>query len=84
MNRSPSDGTPPYETTRQDEIMTKVKLQIPPDQTPAEEARLVAEVAAAIAERTGDDEIHFELEQPEEVSYQAVMQRSQNTDRWTR
>lgn len=64
--------------------MTKVKLQVPPDQTPDEEARLVAEVASAIAERTGDDEIHFELEKPEEVSYQAVMQRSRNTDRWNR
>ena len=64
--------------------MTKFKLQVPPDQTPDEEAQLVAEVAAAISARTGDDEIHFELEQPEEVSYQAVMQRSRDTDRWNR
>ncbi|HEX2026481.1 MAG TPA: hypothetical protein VHF25_00620 [Nitriliruptorales bacterium] len=64
--------------------MTKIKLTVPPDQTPAEEAELVAAVATAIAERTGADEIHFELERPEDVSFAAVGTRAGATDRWNR
>ncbi len=64
--------------------MTKVKLQIPPDQTPQEEAELVARVASAIAASTGEDEIHFEFETAEDVSYQAMSGRAQSSDRWNR
>lgn len=62
--------------------MTTVKLTVPPDQTPEEEAALVAEVAAAIAESTGDEEITFELERPEEVKYHAVSNRQSPGSRW--
>lgn len=47
--------------------MTKIKLTVPPDQTPAEEAALVARVAASVAEATGDTDITFEIEKTEEV-----------------
>ncbi|WP_370326201.1 hypothetical protein [Euzebya sp.] len=47
--------------------MTTIKLTVPPDQTPAEEAELVARVAAAIEESTGETDITFELTKTEEV-----------------
>ena len=64
--------------------MTTIKLSVPPDQTPAEEAALVASVAQAIAETTGEDHITFELERPEETKYHAVSDRMQGSDRWNR
>lgn len=64
--------------------MTRIRLNVPPDQTPKEEAELVARVAAAIAETTGAEEIHFELHRPEEVDYHAVSHRAQATARWSR
>lgn len=69
---------------KNEEEMTTVKLIVPPDQTPAEEAELVASVAAAIAERTGADTISFELERTEEVRYGALGQRTHASDRWNR
>lgn len=61
----------------------KITLRVPPDQTPEEEAQLVAEVAAAILS-AGDkvEEIEFELHSPEETDYQAVSQRSHASARW--
>ena len=47
--------------------MTKIKLTVPPDQTPAEEAALVARVAASLHAATGETDITFELEKSEEV-----------------
>lgn len=47
--------------------MTTVKLTVDPHQTPEEEAQLVARVAAAIAESTGDNVVRFELEHSEDV-----------------
>jgi hypothetical protein len=48
--------------------MTTIKLTVPPDQTPAEEAELVARVAAAVAASTGDTDITFELTRSEDVT----------------
>lgn len=62
--------------------MPKIKLNVPPDQTPEEEAQLVARVAQAIIETTGDEDIEFELTSPEEVDYQAVGQRTEQSARW--
>jgi len=65
--------------------MTTIKLTVPPDQTPAEEAELVARVAAALSESLDDaTEIHFELETSETVDYQAMSHRTQVSDRWNR
>jgi len=62
---------------------TKITLNVPPDQTPEEEARLVAEVAAAImASGEGVDKIEFELRKPEETDYQAVSPRTHRSSRW--
>lgn len=63
--------------------MPKIKLNIPPDQTPQEEAELVARVAASIIETHGEDaDIEFELTSPEEVDYRAVGQRTEQSSRW--
>ncbi len=64
--------------------MTTIRLTVPPDQTPAEEAQLVAAVATAIAESTGADTIQFQLEKSEVVSYQAIGSRTHASDRWNR
>lgn len=63
--------------------MAKIKLNVPPDQTPQEEAELVARVAQAIQESTGEEHIEFELNKPEEVDYQAMSQRTEASSRWT-
>ena len=55
--------------------MTTIKLTVPPDQTPAEEAALVARVAASIAEATGETNITFELEKTEDVSLPLIGDR---------
>jgi hypothetical protein len=63
--------------------MTTIKLTVPPDQTPAEEAALVARVAAAVAESTGATDIRFELETSEEVRMRgAVGDRMSGGARW--
>jgi hypothetical protein len=63
----------------------RIKLTVPPDQTPDEEAALVAAVAQSIEETAGDHgRIDFELESSEEVSYQAVGSRTGASDRWNR
>jgi phenylpyruvate tautomerase PptA (4-oxalocrotonate tautomerase family) len=65
--------------------MTTVKLHVDPDQTPAEEARLVARVAAAVAEQTGSDTVAFELVKSEQLAVQgSVADRMQGSDRWSR
>lgn len=70
--------------THEEEDMTTVKLVVPPDQTPEEEAQLVADIAAAIADSTGTDTVHFEFEESEDVKYQALHQRTHASDRWNR
>jgi hypothetical protein len=63
--------------------MTTIKLTVPPDQTPDEEAALVARVAAAVAESTGATDIRFELERSEEVRMAgAVGDRMSAGARW--
>ena len=62
-----------------------IKLTVPPDQTPEEEAELVAAVAQSIEESAGDHgRIDFELETSEETSFQAVSRRTGASDRWNR
>ena len=62
--------------------MTTIKLTVPPDQTPAEEAALVARVAAAVTESTGATDIRFELETTEEVRIAALGDRMSGGARW--
>jgi phenylpyruvate tautomerase PptA (4-oxalocrotonate tautomerase family) len=64
--------------------MTVVKLNVDPQQTPQEEAELVARVAAAMAEATGADEIRFELVKSESVEVSGtVAERMGAAARWT-
>ena len=64
--------------------MTVIKLNVDPQQTPEEEAELVARVAAAMAEATGTDEIRFELVKSETVEVSGtVAERMGNAARWT-
>lgn len=63
--------------------MTTIKLTVPPDQTPAEEAALVARVAAAVAESTGATDISFELHKTEDVKVAgAIGDRMAGGARW--
>lgn len=61
--------------------MTVIRVNVPPDQTPEEEARLVADIAAAYTESTGSDEVTVEVQRPEEVDYRSVAARA--TSRWS-
>jgi hypothetical protein len=61
--------------------MSVIKLKVPPDQTPEEEAALVAEVAASFEESTGSRDVTVEVERSEEVDFRALQNRS--AARWS-
>ncbi len=61
--------------------MTVIRVNVPPDRTPAEEARLVADVAAAYTESTGSEEVTVEVQRPEEVDYRSIATGA--TTRWS-
>ena len=64
--------------------MTVIKLNVDPQQTPEEEAALVARVAAAVAESTGSDDISFELIKSEKVEVSgSVAERMKGSARWS-
>jgi phenylpyruvate tautomerase PptA (4-oxalocrotonate tautomerase family) len=65
--------------------VTTVRLTVDPQQTPREEAELVARVAAAIAESTGTDTLSIELERSEHVRVAgtSVADRMQGSARWS-
>lgn len=64
--------------------MTTIKLNVPPDQTPQEEAELVARVASAVAEQTGADTVAFELVKSEKVHVSGtVADRISRGARWS-
>ncbi len=65
--------------------MKSIRLTVDPQQTPKEEAELVARVAAAIADSTGDDQVVVELEASERlhVAGTTVAHRMQGSARWS-
>lgn len=64
--------------------MTTIRMTVDPDQTPEEEADLVARVAAAVAETTGSDHVRFELTRSQVVSVSgAVADRMGAAARWS-
>lgn len=64
--------------------MTTVKLTVDPHQTPEEEAQLVARVASAIAESTGENVVAFELTKSEDVHVKyGVGDRMGRISRWS-
>ena len=63
--------------------MTVVKLKVDPTQTPEEEAQLVARIARAVAEDTGDETVQVELTRSEQVSVPGpVGERMSMGSRW--
>lgn len=62
--------------------MTVIRVNVPPDHTPEEEARLVAAVAASYEESTGSSEVTVEINRSEEVDYRTL--DTERTSRWSR
>ncbi|MFA9430512.1 hypothetical protein [Egicoccus sp. AB-alg2] len=57
-----------------------IRLNVPPDHTPEDEAALVASVAASYTESTGSDDVTVEVNRSEEVDYRAVA--AAQSSRW--
>jgi hypothetical protein len=60
--------------------MTVIKLNVPPDHTPEEEAELVAQVAASYEDSTGSRDVTVEVNRSEEVDYRTI--QAQQSSRW--
>lgn len=60
--------------------MTVIKLNVPPDHTPEEEAALVAQVAASFEDSTGSRDVTVEVNRSEEVDYRTI--QAQQSSRW--
>ena len=60
--------------------MATIKVNVPPDHTPEEEAALVAAVAAAYEQSHGHRDVDIQVERPEEVDFARVAERSDQ--RW--
>lgn len=70
-------------STNREQNGTTVRLTVAPDQTPEEEAALVARVAAAVEESTGSDHVTFELTRSEQVRLEGdVADRVNRGARW--
>lgn len=74
MENTPEDTAP---------AKPRVRLHVPPEHTPEEEAALVAQVAAAIADSTGPDSAQVEVVKGEEVNVAGdVAHRMHQGTRW--
>jgi hypothetical protein len=60
--------------------MTVIRLTVPPDHTPEEEERLVAQVAASYEDSTGSRDVTVEVTRSEEVDYRHL--QAQTSSRW--
>ncbi len=60
--------------------MTVIKVTVPPDSTPEEEAQLVAEIAASYVDSTGSEDVTVETTRSEEVDYRSL--KTGMTSRW--
>ncbi|MTV27765.1 hypothetical protein FTX61_20455 [Nitriliruptoraceae bacterium ZYF776] len=65
-------AVPATADTTRSEPMNVIRMNVPPDQTPAEEAALVADVAAAYTDSTGSADVTVEVHRSEEVDFRAV------------
>ncbi len=61
--------------------MPVIKVNVPPDHTPEEEAALVAAVAASFEDSTGSSDVTVEVNRSEEVDYRTV--QAQQSSRWS-
>ncbi|MFA9444825.1 hypothetical protein [Egicoccus sp. AB-alg6-2] len=57
-----------------------IRLNVPPDQTPEDEAALVAAVAASYTESTGSEDVTVEVNRSEEVDYRSIA--ASQSSRW--
>jgi phenylpyruvate tautomerase PptA (4-oxalocrotonate tautomerase family) len=55
--------------------VTVIRVNVPPDQTPEEEAELVARVAASYEESTGSSDVTVEVHRTEEVDFRHLGQQ---------
>lgn len=62
--------------------VTTIRLRLPPDKTPEQEAAIVRAVADSFEDSTGHREVTIEVEKPEEVDYHGVSERAQRSSRW--
>jgi phenylpyruvate tautomerase PptA (4-oxalocrotonate tautomerase family) len=60
--------------------MSTIRVNVPSDHTPEEEAALVAEVAASYADSTGSNDVTVEVNRSEELDYRRVQAAS--SSRW--
>jgi phenylpyruvate tautomerase PptA (4-oxalocrotonate tautomerase family) len=60
--------------------MSIIRVNVPPDHTPEEEAALVAEIAASYTDSTGSDDVTVEVNRSEEVDYRHL--QAGNSSRW--
>jgi hypothetical protein len=60
--------------------MSVIRVTVPPDHTPEEEARLVADIAASYEESTGSRDVTVEVTRSEEVDYRHL--QAQTSSRW--
>lgn len=52
-----------------------IRVNMPPDQTPEEEAALVADVVAAYEASHGHRDVQVDVDHPEEVDFRAISNR---------
>ncbi len=60
--------------------MSVIKVNVPPDQTPEEEARLVEEIAASYLDSTGSADVRVEVHRTEELDVRSL--RTRASSRW--
>jgi hypothetical protein len=60
--------------------MSVIRVNVPPDHTPDEEAALVAQVAASYEESTGRKDVTVEVNRSEEVDYRSI--QAHTSSRW--
>lgn len=55
--------------------MNVIRVNVPPDQTPEEEAELVARIAASYEDSTGSSDVTVEVNRTEEVDFRHLGQQ---------
>lgn len=55
--------------------VARIRVNMPPDQTPEEEAALVAAVVAAYEDSHGHRDVEVDVDHPEEVDFRAISNR---------
>lgn len=59
-----------------------IRINLPPDKTPEQEAAIVRAVADSFEDSTGHRQVTIEVNKPEELDYHGVSERAQQSSRW--